>query len=65
VVKDNVLFCHVPRALSSIKQGTGSIGHFLTKKGSKGQVQVVGKAINHMGEDMGSRSHAFSSLLDS
>ena len=27
------------------KQGTGIIRHFLTKKGSKAQVQVVGKAV--------------------
>lgn len=43
VVKDNVLFCHVPRALSSIKQGTGSIGHFLTKKEAKHKFKFFGK----------------------
>jgi len=54
VVKDyNVLFCHVPRALSSIKQGTGSIGHFLTKKGSKAQIQVFWESNLNRGRGYG------------
>ena len=53
MVKDNVLFCHVPRALSSIKQGTGSIGHFLTKKGSKAQIQVFWESNLNRGRGYG------------
>ena len=34
-----------PFSIMSRKQGTGIIHHFLTKKGSKAQVQVVGKAL--------------------
>jgi len=30
-----------------LKKGTGIIHQFLAKKGSKAQVKVVGKAINH------------------
>ena len=35
--------------MASTKQGTEIIRRFLTKKGSKGQVQVVGKAVNRGG----------------
>ena len=49
MIKDNDVAGHVPRALASTKQGTGIIRHFFTKKGSKGQVQVVGKAVNRGG----------------
>ena len=42
VIKDDNVVGHAPRALASTKQGTGIICHFLTKKGSKGQVQVIG-----------------------
>ena len=49
MIKDNDVAGHVPRALASTKQGTGIIHHFFTKKGSKGQVQVVGKAVNRRG----------------
>ena len=34
-----------PFSIMYTKQGTGIIRHFLTKKGSKAQVQVVGKAV--------------------
>ena len=49
VIKDNDVAGHVPWALASTKQETGIIRHFFTKKGSKGQVQVVGKAVNRGG----------------
>ena len=49
MIKDNDVAGHVPPALASTKQGTGIIRHFFTKKGSKGQVQVVGKAVNRGG----------------
>ena len=50
VIKDNDdVAGHTLWALASTKQGTGIIRHFLTKKGSKGQVQVVGKAVNRGG----------------
>ena len=50
VIKDNDVAGHVPWTLASTKQGTGIIRHFLTKKGSKGQVQVVGfQAVNRGG----------------
>lgn len=49
MIKDNHVAGHVQRALTSTKQGTGIIRHFFTKKGSKGQVQVVGKAVNRGG----------------
>ena len=49
MIKDNDVAGHVPRALASTKQGTGIIRRFLTNKGSKGQVQVVGKAVNRGG----------------
>ena len=49
MIKDNDVAGHVPRALASTKQGTGIIRRFLTNKGSKGQVHVVGKAVNHGG----------------
>ena len=49
MIKDNDVAGHVPQALASTKQGTGIIRHFFTKKGSKGQVQVVGKAVNRGG----------------
>ena len=49
MIKDNNVAGHVPWALASTKQETGIIRHFLTKKGSKGQVQVVGKAVNRGG----------------
>ena len=42
-------FGDVSWALASTKQGTGILRHFYTKKGSKGQVQVVGKAVNRGG----------------
>ena len=38
-----------PFSIMYMKQGTGIIHHFLTKKGSKAQVQVVGKAVCHGG----------------
>ena len=34
-----------PFSIMYTKQGTGIICHFLTKKGSKAQVEVVGKAV--------------------
>ena len=49
MIKKNDVAGHVPSELSSTKQGTGIIRHFLTKKGSKGQVQVVGKAVDRGG----------------
>ena len=49
MIKDNDVAGHVPWALASTKQGTGILRHFYTKKGSKGQVQVVGKAVNRGG----------------
>ena len=49
MIKDNDVAGHVPWALASTKQGTGIVRHFYTKKGSKGQVQVVGKAVNRGG----------------
>lgn len=39
--KDEDVVGHVPRTIASMKQGTAIIRHFLTKKGSKAQVQVV------------------------
>ena len=39
----------VPRALASTNQGTGIVQHFLTKTGSKADVEVVGKAVNRGG----------------
>ena len=44
MTKDEDVVGHVLRAIASTKQGTGIICHFLTKKESKAQVQVVGKA---------------------
>ena len=50
MIKDNDdVAGHALWALASTKQGTGIIRHFLTKKGSKGLVQVVGKAVDRGG----------------
>ena len=38
-----------PFSIMYTKQGTGIICHLLTKKGSKAQVQVVGKAVYRRG----------------
>lgn len=46
MIKDEEVVGPIPWALASTKQGTRIICHFLTKKGSKAQVKVVGKAVN-------------------
>lgn len=49
VIKDGHVVGHIPRALTSTKQGTGIVRHFLTKSGSKAEVKVAGKAVNQGG----------------
>ena len=40
---------HISRALANTKDGAGIVRHFLTKRGSKAYVKVVGKAVNRGG----------------
>ena len=40
---------HILRALANTKDGAGIVRHFLTKRGSKANVKVVGKAVNRGG----------------
>ena len=49
VIRDGHAVGHIPRALASTNQGTGIVQHFLTKTGSKADVEVVGKAVNRGG----------------
>jgi len=46
VVRDEEVVGHMPRALASSKQGTGTVRHFLTKPENKGTVKAGGKAVN-------------------
>lgn len=64
MTRDEAVVEHVPRAMASMKQGTGIIHHFLTKRGSKVKFKLLGRPLI-MGEDMGWKSPAFSRLLDS
>ena len=59
-----------PFSIMYTKQGTGIFSHFLAKKGSKAQVQVVlckftSSKPRIVGEDTGWKSYAFTSFLDS
>ena len=48
-MKNGEIFGHIPRALASTKQGTGTVCHFLKKSECTGDVRIVGKAVNQGG----------------